>query len=80
MDNMLMESFQDYWLSISAIEAEEALMQLNIVSFPNMKKGSRDSLIKELKKSARFNLERETDTVLSIEDAALQLAAKMKYG
>jgi hypothetical protein len=42
------DSFDEYWQSITIIEAQEMLKQFNVSDWPNMKQNNRESLHRRL--------------------------------
>lgn len=43
---------EDYWQAVTILQAQEALIQMKIADYPNMKKADRQKLHKELHKKA----------------------------
>jgi len=46
------ETTEDYWLAITVIEAQAALVQMNIIGTPHMKRSQAEKLHRELHRKA----------------------------
>lgn len=77
---MPFKKFMEYWNCISAIEAQNALMDLQVVSYPNMKKSDRSKLFNNLKKTSQAVIRQSGNKVLTTQEMAAQLARTLKSG
>lgn len=80
MENMSVETFQDYWLAIDAIESYESINQIKIASYTSLKKGDRDKMFNGLNKKAKSIFIEKDRAQLSTEDVAKVLARAMING
>lgn len=62
-----------YWLAITQIEAEQAILDLQIASFPNMNKTERTKTLAILKANMKF-VENSREPVMTLEDLARKMA------
>lgn len=59
------EDFNQYWLAITMIEAQEALVTMTLSDYPNMKDKDRKKLHKDMHSKAYFKQE---ERVVKVED------------
>ena len=50
LDEMSVIEFDQYWLAITKIEAQEMLMELNVVDYPHLKPNRRKEIYNKLKR------------------------------
>jgi hypothetical protein len=80
MENMIGDTFQDYWLAIDSIEASQQLNLINVACYTSMKKSDREKFYKSLNKKCKSIFIEKDKAVLSIEEFAKRIAENMKYG
>lgn len=59
IENLSLDDFDDYWLGLLCVEAQENLLQITIASYPYMKKEDQRERHKELYLKAYKSLERD---------------------
>ena len=77
---MSYKTFIDYWNLITPIEAQGALLDLQVSSYSNMKPESQKKIYRELKQKAYSGYENETNKLKSIQEVALNFAKRLKGG
>ena len=65
LETLPFEEFNQFWLAITMIEAQEALVKMTLTDYPNMKDRDRKKLHKEMHSKAYF---KEEERVVKVED------------
>lgn len=78
IESLPISTANEYLTAISVISSEEIREFAIASSFHSMSKKGRSQYLKELNKSAKLVKVEKEDNILSIEDAAKELALKMR--
>lgn len=65
-----------YWEAITVLEAQDCLVQLEIMDFPNMKQNKRQQIYKKYKKYAYPRLDNDKSPELKLNELAKILSRK----
>jgi hypothetical protein len=66
--------FLDYWLAITAIEAENQLMNVEAACSPNMKKQSREKMINRYRRMKSSLINKTGGKLATVQDVAKAFA------
>jgi len=68
-----------YWKAITPIEAQKALIDFEVSSYPHLVKGGKEKLLKKYNELAYQTIKSEQE-VVSIQELANRMALKLKGG
>lgn len=57
IENLDIETFNDLWLAITTIEAQEQLLAIQAAGFSSMKESTRKKVEKDLRKQAELSID-----------------------
>lgn len=80
MENLDADILQEYWLAITAIEAQEALVHMQVADYPHLKKDNRRQAHRRMHSLAHPDFEESSENVGSVEDAVSFLRQHLGVG
>ena len=72
--------FQDYWLAITPIEAQEALLGIQVATYPDMRKEDRRKTYRSLQRLSKKFVERDKKGLKDFREYAAMLKENKPNG
>lgn len=80
ISKLSLPKFMDYWIAITPLEANEAMLASKVSAYPHMEKMKRIKFFQELKRSAKIYIKRPRGKLKTVAIRAKDAARKMIDG